>query len=224
MAVSSSDIQQTINSLKSQLAAIDSELSSSWSSNIQNLPKVNYLLEWNSSVYGQAFIKRQDNTSYMILGRIPVSQTEGANGVNRFLLEMYRYYNDLYQTKKENRLKRINDNWLGNENVSLSILRQCQEFFLTAYNRFLPVIAELLEKKKQIVAEINDLEKTLGVLSTTSQYTRDIAENEKDIAQFNAELKTAQAKITARNLAIYGLPLIGLVVLGYFIYRRKIKL
>lgn len=223
MAATSSDIQQTIDNLKRQLVAVDRELNSSFAYDLQNLPKVNYLIEWNK--YGNGgvpFIRKQGNSIYMMLGKIYLSKTEGANGINRWLSYVYRHYNEMYYLKGDNRFKKVNDNWLGNKDVSFRNIRKCREFFLTAKQRFQPVLKELVERKKQIIKEINELEKTLGVLSTTSEHTRDIAENESEIAQFKEEIKEAQAEITARNLAIYGLPLIGLVVLGYFIYKRKI--
>ena len=217
-----SDTQQNLQSLREKLDLVNSLLNSKIGGEIGNLPRVNYLIDY-IRIKG-INLQRQDNTSLMYLGDMPSNINGGALGVLSFLHGRYVYYNNLYIQKKSKPFKRINDNWLGNEDISKSELRQCQELFLTAYYSLLQTVNNLNDQKKQISLSINELEKEMNLVSDVLDTINEVVETEEEIAKNELDLRKTKSEIIQRNLALYILPAIGLLILGYFIYKRKIKL
>lgn len=139
----------------------------------------------------------------------------GALEIKAQLLTSYRKWNNWYIQKKEGNYSGI---------YSRRKLRQAQEFYLTAYNNFLPEVSRLLEEKKSVLARITNIENQAGVVSSVTSQIREIVEDERKRAEDNLTIAQANSKIITRNILIYGLPLIALAIFGYLIFKRKIKL
>ena len=185
------------------------------------MPKINIFDQKRFTITGKSFQNGQPSSLVIsnvngvlrIIQPNDIKQFLGSQpiGIEQIAAEIHRIWlnaNNQYQAKK-------NGSYSGS--LSKAELRRDQEFWLSLYYNVNDI-------RKNIRSELNDILNQSNNIQELMVVNLEILEIEREQLDTKKEINEARNNIIQRNLALYILPAIGLLILGYFIYKRKIKL